>query len=76
MTAATSMPIGQRAEQVSHEAHIQTRSLASSSSPAPSCSLPHDFRGPGFVSRDTGQPLEHFLHWRQTLTSTPDISLT
>jgi hypothetical protein len=26
------------------------------------------------VSLATGQPLEHFLHWKQTLTSTPEIS--
>jgi hypothetical protein len=24
----------------------------------------------------TGQPLEHFLHWKQTLMSTPEISST
>jgi hypothetical protein len=28
------------------------------------------------VSLATGQPLEHFLHWKQTLMSTPEISST
>jgi hypothetical protein len=28
------------------------------------------------VSLATGQPLEHFLHWKQTLMSTPDNSST
>jgi hypothetical protein len=28
------------------------------------------------VSLATGQPLEHFLHWKQTLISTPEISST
>jgi hypothetical protein len=28
------------------------------------------------VSLATGQPLEHFLHWKQTLISTPDNSST
>jgi hypothetical protein len=62
MTAATSIPIGQRAEQVSHEAHIQTRSLASSSSPAPKWSWRMISDGRDFASFATGQPLEHFLH--------------
>ena len=76
MTAATSMPIGQRAEQVSHEAHIQTRSLSSSSLPAPRCSCRMISEGRDLVSLATGQPLEHFLHWKQTLRSTPDNSST
>jgi hypothetical protein len=32
--------------------------------------------GRDLVSLATGQPLEHFLHWKQTLMSTPDISST
>jgi hypothetical protein len=32
--------------------------------------------GRDLVSLATGQPLEHFLHWKQTLTSTPEISST
>ena len=38
ITAATSIPIGHRVEQVSHETHIQRMSLSSSSSPASRCS--------------------------------------
>jgi hypothetical protein len=28
------------------------------------------------ASLPTGQPLEHFLHWKQTLRSTPDNNST
>ena len=76
MTAATSIPIGQRAEQVSHETHIQRMSLSSSSSPAPRCSRRMISEGGHLAMLATGQPLEHFLHWKQMLRSTPEISST
>src|ERR1039458_8870999 len=48
--------LGQRAEQVSHEAHIQTRSFSSNSLPMPRCSCRMISEGRVLASFATGQP--------------------
>jgi hypothetical protein len=44
--------------------------------PAPRCSRRMISDGRVVVSLATAQPLEHFLHWKQTLRSTAQIFST
>jgi hypothetical protein len=76
MTDAISIPIGQRAKHVSQDEQVQMMSLSRISSPAPSWSLLMISEGGDTAIPETVHPLEHFLHWKQTLRSTSDISWT
>ena len=71
ITAAMSMPIGQRVVQASHEAHSQIACDPSTSASAPRWTSRMTWLGRKSMSGPIGQPVEHLWHWKHALTGVP-----
>src|SRR4051794_19993306 len=76
MMEARSTLLGQRVEQVSHEAQYQIDLPPRTRSNCPSCrSRTIRFGGCSMKER-IGQPAEHFPHWKHRRTDDPDRAST
>ena len=71
ITAAMSIPIGQRVVQASHEAHSQIACEPSTSASAPRWTSRMTWLGRKSMSGPIGQPVVHLWHWKHALTGVP-----
>src|ERR671931_83898 len=76
MIEARSTLLGQRVEQVSHEAQYQMERPASTRSYCPSCRKRTIRFGGCSMKERMGQPAEHLPHWKQRRTELPDRAST
>src|SRR5512146_493978 len=76
MIAARSTLLGQRVEQVSHEAQYQMERPASTRSYWPSCRSRTIRFGGCSIKLRIGHPAEHLPHWKQRLTELPESAST
>src|SRR6266542_4307435 len=76
MMSARSTLLGQREEQVSHEAQYQMLRPASTRSYCPSCNSRTIRFGGCSMKFRIGHPAEHLPHWKQRRTELPDSAST